>query len=247
MSYKRFLLVTSILYLLLLFHVAKAELTEDHLKYMLSNQSELDMLKDQINNASESFPSSLKKAILGSDRTYYVKIGDSDIGMSVQDGKIVGMSVGAPEFPTHIINTDYQTILEFANSGNLPLTAAKLLAEKKIEIDTAESYNGGSNNENILESISSNWEIVVVVAFILVVALIVLFIFKFKGKGVKDETFKTDNKKKSGDVAKPPEIQKESEKIVETKPSETTVVPEEQKNPVDQLIDEFEKSKDENR
>jgi hypothetical protein len=247
MNHKRFLFITSILCFLLLFNIVKAELSEDDIKYILSDQNQLDILKNQINNASETAPSSIRKAILGHDRMYYVKIGDSDIGMSVKDGKVVEMWPGVPESPTHIIATDYKAILEFANSDNPPLTAAKLFAEKKIEINQIGSYNEENNIfGNILKDISSNWEIVVVAVLILIAALIVFFVIKFKDKEVKDEILQIDNEKKVKETVKPVEMQKEPETPIETKPSETPIVQEEQKSPVDKLIDEFEKNKDEN-
>jgi hypothetical protein len=240
MTCKNIFIISMILFFILFSCIVKAQFTEDDIKIIVTNQNELDYVKSNINNASENIPQILKDKIFGNDGIYDIKIGDYDIGAEVNNGKITEIWPGVPDSSNYVIKSDYESVLQIMNAKDPKEIAYELIIENNdIKIEKIYSDKDSFNKETALEYISSNWKIFVIVVFFIVTALIIFFIFKI-GK-IKKDTFETVNGKKVENNLKYPKIRKESEKL-----NEIAIVPEEDKSPVDKLLEELKKNKDEN-
>jgi len=174
-----------IIFILLFLHVSivNAQLTENDIITILTNQNELDYVKSNINNASDKFPSVLKDALFGNDKIYHIKIGDYNLGAELKNGKVTNIWPGIPKSPTHIIRTDYDTILKISNSDNSIITASEIISEGKIKIEKT----GASKLKNSLKSISLSIWIARVVGFIVVVVIIILIIKTVKKRKIQEQ------------------------------------------------------------
>ncbi len=108
-------------------------LTEQELKSKLSNQQELNSLGGKLNNVMEQVPSQLK-SFFGTDETYHVRIGSSNLGVYLKGGKVSKITTTTPTNPTRMADTDYATIVEIANSGNPAGAVANALIKGKIKV-----------------------------------------------------------------------------------------------------------------
>jgi large-conductance mechanosensitive channel len=176
------LLIISV-FLVFLASIVNAQLTENDIITIVTNQNELDYVKSNINNATDNFTPILKDALLGNYKIYHIKIGDYDIGAEINDGKIARLWPGIPDSPTDVIKTDYDTVLKISNSENPITTASEIITKGKIKIEKAESSNFGSS----LKSRSLSIWIVSIVGFVVVIVIIILVIKAVKKKKVKEQ------------------------------------------------------------
>lgn len=215
-------LVIVSVFLVIQIGIVNAQLTENDIITIVTDQNELDFVKSNINNATDNFPQVLKDALLGNDKIYHVKIGDYDVGAEIKDGKVTNIWPGTPESPTDIIKTDYDTVLKISNSEDSIITASEIISEGKIKIEKT----GSSNFGNSLKSASLSTWVVSIVGFVVVIVIIILVIKTVKRK---------KSRGKEGIV---------TENNVE-KPKEAEVTKTIEKSEFDKMLEEHEKKVEE--
>ncbi|MBD3312687.1 hypothetical protein GF352_04515 [archaeon] len=113
-----------------------AQFTVDDLRAVLRAQSQLDAVKSQLNDVLSNVP---QQAIdlIGTNRVYHVRIGDSSLEVVLQNGQITTLKTGAPDNPTHILYVSYGTIMDLVESEDQASAALNALLQGEIVITRA--------------------------------------------------------------------------------------------------------------
>lgn len=122
--------------MLVLVSAAENAMTQDDIKKILADESELKSLASQVNSMLNSFPGAFT-LIFGTNEMYHARIGSHNLAVSLKNGKVDSISTVKPSNPTYFADTSYAALVKIANSGNPLLAVINAVWNNEILITKA--------------------------------------------------------------------------------------------------------------
>ncbi|MCF7860796.1 hypothetical protein K9M79_01005 [Candidatus Woesearchaeota archaeon] len=129
----RFIATLITILIALLFVGSSYAVTNSEIRESLKVQANLDSMKTTVNDVLGDMPSQIS-SMIGENREYHARVGSSDMGIILKNGKIDSIGYGKPDKPTHRIDVPLSVVNQIVGADNQGSEVVKALIKGDIQI-----------------------------------------------------------------------------------------------------------------